>query len=204
VLLASQDAKLKKKSFFIGQISGKGAIMKSKCILLGVIISLCVNCMAYADRSLSRAEILEIFQRLTNQPSKTWIPAGTIEAVHDKYKAAKTTDQTQIESQISREIEDYQNSTNKRELTRQLQEMKLEAIPFNVRYELSNEYSMNSHMVIKYDGDRFFWEINVNSRTDSVTAPAEIRGNFMTKQFNPDWNAGRTFVWDGKKYTFYC
>src|SRR4030042_3820415 len=48
-----------------------------------------------------------------------------------------------------------------------------------------------------------FWEINVNSRTDSVPLPTELNGNFMTKQFNMAWNAGRTFLWDGQKYTFY-
>jgi hypothetical protein len=178
--------------------------MKRKCILQGVVISLCLNCLVFADRTLNRAEILDVFQKLTDQPRKTWIPSGTIEAVQDKYKAAKITDQDQIDSQISQEIKEYQNNTNKRELTPELQEMKLEAIPFNVRYRLSNEYSMNSYMVIKYDGSRFFWEIDVNSRTDSVTLPAELKGNFMTEQFNMDWNAGRTFVWDGQKYAFYC
>lgn len=178
--------------------------MKWKCILQGIVISLCLNCLVFADRTLNREEILGVFQKLTDQPKKTWIPSGTIEAVQDKYKAAKTTDQDQIDSQISQEIKEYQNNPNKRELTPELQKMKLEAIPFNVRYELSNEYSMNSYMVVKYDGSRFFWEIDVNSRTDSVTLPAELIGNFMTVQFNMDWNTGRTFVWDGQKYTFYC
>ena len=43
--------------------------------------------------------------------------------------------------------------------------MKLDAIPFNVQYKLANEYSMSSREVVKYDGERFYWEITVNSRT---------------------------------------
>ena len=178
--------------------------MNVRRVILSITISLCVSGVALAERTLGRAEILEIYQKLTSQARKTWIPAGTIEAVHDKYKAAKTTDQHRIDSQIRQEIEEYQSSTQKRELTEELQKMKLEAIPFNVRYELTNEYSMNSDVVIKYDGDRFFWEINVNSRTDSVPLPTELKDNFMTEQFNLDWNAGRTFVWDGQKHTSYC
>lgn len=177
--------------------------MVSKRIILGISISLCVSCIAFADRTLSRAEILDIFDRLTDQPRKTWIPAGTIEAIHDEYRAAKTTNQGRINSQISQEIDEYRSNPNKRELTEELQEMKLDAIPFNVRYSLSNEYSMNSCVVLKYDGGRFYWEINVNSRTDSVTLPADLEGNSMTEQFNLDWNAGRIFTWDGQKYTFY-
>ena len=54
--------------------------MKTKNILLAVVFLLSVSCAAFADRELDRAEILEIFQQLTSQPKKTWIPAGTIEA----------------------------------------------------------------------------------------------------------------------------
>jgi len=159
--------------------------------------------VAFAERALDRAEILEIFDKLTDQPKKTWISAGTIEAIHDEYRAAKTTDQVKINNQISQKTEEYQDSRNKNELTEELQKMKLDAMPFNVRYELSNEYSMNSNVVLKYDGERYSWEINVNSRTDSVTPGADLKGNIMTEQFNLDWNSGRTFTWDGQKYTNY-
>jgi len=177
--------------------------MTTKRILLSIAISLCVSCIAFADRTLDRSEILELFDKLTNQPKKTWISAGTIEAIHDEYRAAKTTNEAEISNQINQEVEEYKNSTNKGELTEELQSMKLDAIPFNVRYELSNEYSMNSHVVLKYDGEKFYWEISVNSRTDSVTPDKDLQGNFMTDQFDMDWNAERAFVWDGQKFTFY-
>jgi hypothetical protein len=172
-------------------------------ILLGMSFILCVCGIASAERTLDRGEILEIFDKLTNQPKKTWISAGTIDAVHDEYRAAKTTDQAKIDSQINQEIEEYRNSSAKMELTEELQKMKLDAIPFNVRYRLSNEYSMNSHVVVKYDGERFSWKINVNSRSDSVIPGKELEGNFMTEQFNLGWNTERTFTWDGQKYTIY-
>ena len=174
-----------------------------RIILFGIVFILCACTVVSAERTLGRAEILEIFDKLTSQPKETWISAGTIEAVHAEYRAAKTTDQAKINDQINQEIEEYQNSVTKAELTEELQEMKLNAIPFNVRYELSNEYSMNSNVVLKYDGERFYWEINVNSRTDSVIPGKELEGNYMTEQFNTDWNTERTFTWDGQKYTIY-
>ena len=177
--------------------------MTTKHIFLSITILLCVSCVAFADRTLDRSEILELFDKLTNQPKKTWISAGTIEAIHDEYRAAKTTNQAEISAQIDQEVEEYQKSTNKRELSEELQSMMLNAIPFNVRYELSNQYSMNSHVILKYDGEKFYWEISVNSRTDSVTPDKDLEGNFMTDQFDMAWNAERAFVWDGRKFTFY-
>jgi len=177
--------------------------MKMKHFLLTVVLSLSVSCVAFADRQLNRAEILQIFEKLTSQPRKTWIPAGTIEATHEEHRAPKTTDLNEINNRINEKIQEYQSNTNKRELTENLQKMKLDAIPFNVRYRLSNEYTMNSTVVVKYDGNRFYWEINVNSRTDSVRPSADLEGNFMTEQFDLDWNARRIFAWDGEKYTTY-
>jgi hypothetical protein len=81
--------------------------------------------------------------------------------------------------------------------------MKLDAIPFDVRYRLSNEYTMNSTVVIRFDGERFYWEINVQSRTDSIKPDKDLEDNFMTRQFDMGWNAKRIFAWDGEKYTTY-
>jgi hypothetical protein len=152
---------------------------------------------------MDRAEILQIFQKLTEQPRKTWIPAGTIEAAHEEYKASKIMDANTLNNQISKEIRRYQSDPNKRELTQELQKMRFDAEPFNARYRLSNEYTMNSTAIVKFDGDRFYWEINVNSRTDSVKPGKDLVGNFMTEQFDLDWNAKRIFAWDGEKYTTY-
>ncbi len=81
--------------------------------------------------------------------------------------------------------------------------MKLDAIPFNVRYKLSNEYAMSSTVTVKYDNGQFYWEIQVNSRQDSVQPSATLAGNNMTEQFNLAWNQRRVFTWDGQEYTAY-
>jgi len=177
--------------------------MKTKHFVLAIILLLSVSCAAFADRQLDRAEILQILGKLTSQPRKTWIPAGTIEATHEEYRAPKTTNLNEINNRINEEIQEYQSNQNKRELTENLQKMKLDAIPFNVRYRLSNEYTMNSTVVIRFDGNRFYWEINVDARTDSVKPGADLEGNFMTEQFDLDWNARRIFAWDGENYTIY-
>lgn len=177
--------------------------MKAKHLTLTIFASLFLGGAALADRQLERAEILKIFETLTSQPMKTWISTGTIRAAHEEYRASETTDSGEINSQIEKEVREYQNDTNKRELTDDLQKKALDAIPFNVRYRLSNEYTMNSTVVVEYDGSRFNWEINVKSRTDSVRPGPELEGNFMSDEFNLDWNGRREFTWDGGKYTIY-
>jgi hypothetical protein len=178
--------------------------MRTKKILfLAVLVALAVNYAALADRLLERDEILQVFQELTAQSRKTWISAGTIEAIHEEFKAPKTTDAKEIRNRINEKIAEYQNNPSKRELTENFEKMKLDAIPFNVRHELSNKYTMNSTVIVRFDGERFYWEINVNSRQDSVTPSEDLADNFMTEQFNLDWNARRIFAWDGENYTTY-
>jgi hypothetical protein len=106
---------------------------------------------------LDRTEILDIFQKLTSQPRQTWIQAGIIEAVHDEYRAPKITDPNTIAARTSEEVQRYQNDSQKRELIDTLQKMRLDAIPFNVRYRLSNECSMRSAVIVRFDGERFYW-----------------------------------------------
>jgi len=177
--------------------------MKTNYLILAIVIILLTNCLALAERSLDRAEILQIFEQLTSQPRKTWIPAGTIKATHEEYRAPGTTDIDEINSRIKEKIAEYQSKSDKRELTKNQQKMKLDALPFNVRYELSNEYTMNSTVIVRFDGERFYWEINADSRTDSIKPEKDLSENFMTEQFNLDWNARRIFAWDGEKYTTY-
>jgi len=177
--------------------------MNTKHFLSAILLSLCIGCIVFADRPLDRAEILQIFEKLTSQPQKTWLAEGTIEAEHEEYKASKTTDTAEINRQINEQIREYQNNPNKRELSIELQKMKLDAIPFNVRYKLSNKYTMNSKVVVRFDGDKFYWQIDVGSRTDSVWPDTNLAGNFMTDEFNLFFNSKRTFVWDGQKYTLY-
>jgi hypothetical protein len=178
--------------------------MKTVSIIVKIVLILYANSVALADRALDRAEILKIFDKLTNQSRKTWIQMGILEATHEEYRAPKTTDPDEINRQISQEIQEYQSNPNKRELTEELQKMKLDAIPFNVRYRLSNESRMNSTAIVRFDGDRFYWEINVSSRIDTIKPGADLAGNFMTQEFNLDGNARRAFSWDGEKYTIYA
>jgi len=177
--------------------------MKTNHFLSAIVLLLLTSCLAFADRSLERTEIVQILEKLTNQPRKTWIPAGTIQAAHEEYRAPKITDLSELNNRTKEKIAEYQSSPDKRELTENLQKMKLDAIPFNIRHKLSNEYTMNSSVLVRFDGDRFYWEINANSRTDSAKPGKDLEGNFMTEQFNLDWNAKRIFAWDGEKYITY-
>jgi len=177
--------------------------MKTKHFVLTILCLFPISGIAFGDRQLERSEILQILQELTSQPKKTWLAAGTIQATHEEFRAPKITNTAVISAEITKAIQEYQNNPDKLELTEELQKMRLDAIPFNVRYRLSNENTMNSTVVVKFDGNRFYWEINVDSRRDSVKPNAELQDNFMTRQFNLEWNARRIFSWDGQKYTRY-
>jgi len=177
--------------------------MKTRNFTLTILCLFILSGVTLGDRQLQRDEILQILEKLTSQPKKTWISAGTIEAIHEEYKAPKITNTNTISAEITKAIQEYQNNPNKPELTEELQKMRLDAIPFNVRYRVSNECTMNSTVVVKFDGNRFYWEINVDYRQDSVKPDAALAGNFMTKQFNLEWNSRRIFSWDGQKYTMY-
>jgi len=175
--------------------------MKTQIIASVTVLSLFLAGAAWGQRTLQSDESLRILKDLTSQPRRTWIAAGTIEAVHREYGAPKTTDSTQIAEETDRQIREYQANTDKVELTEDMQKMRLDAIPFNVRYRLANEFTMSSHVIVRYDGERFYWEINVDSRQDSVVPDASVAGNSLTDQFDLSFNRRRIFAWDGDKYT---
>jgi hypothetical protein len=128
----------------------KGVIVKIRDFILAAILLFIACGSASADRQLKRAEILQIFQTLTDRPRDTWIPAGTIEATHQEFKAA-------------------------------------------------SGYTVDSTVIVKYDGDRFYWEINI----DSQVREAKDKGNTSRHDFNLNWNRKRVFAWDGQRYTMY-
>jgi hypothetical protein len=177
--------------------------MKTRHILSVLALSLCLATTVSAQRALSRAETLGIFKQLTSASRDTWIPAGTIVADHQEYGAPKSTDATVIRNETQKAVDEYQKNPHKRELTPELQKKKLDAIPFNVRYKLANEHTMSSRVTVKYDGERFYWEIKVNSRRDSVVPDMSLADNDLTEEFNLGLNAHRIFAWDGQKYTTY-
>jgi hypothetical protein len=185
--------------------------VKTRFSLLVAIVTLSLTVSSYAAEELaasqevtmSQAESQSLISTLsgTSASSRTWISAGTIVATHEEYRAARTTDEAEINAEIQRQIEAYEANPNKTEVTAEAQDMALQAIPFNVRYKLSNEYKMTSKVTVKYDGDKFSWAIDVISRSDTVSLPGDLKDNHLVRYFNMDWNANRIFTWDGQKYT---
>lgn len=177
--------------------------MKSKIFVTGAVISIFLSCSALASRNLSSEEVNQLFKQLTSNPKTTWIPAGTIKATQEKYRAPKTMDEQEILNAISKSITEYLNNDQKLELTEKYQKMALDAIPFNVRYMLSNKYTMKTSTILKYDGQRYYLDITVDYRQDSVKLPDELKNNYSTDEFNLDWNGRRILAYDGEKvYTY--
>ena len=128
---------------------GKGVVMKIRNFILIAVSLFITQDYAFAGVQLNRAEILQIFKTLTDQPKRTWIPSGTITAAHHEYKK-------------------------------------------------STGCMTESTVTVKYDGDRFYLEINIDSRTKQHNDKKLSKDDFDLK-----WNKRRVFVWDGERYTMY-
>ncbi len=128
--------------------------MKTRDFVLGVFCLLLLSGTAMADRQLTRAEILQIFKTLTDQPKRTWIPSGTITATHHEYKS-------------------------------------------------STGYITDSTVTLKYDGNRFYWEIIIDSHTKHSEPAAGETSQPSLDNFDLNSNRKRVFTWDGERYTMY-
>ena len=177
--------------------------MKAMKITILIVVVAFLTGAVRADRTLEKTEISQILRTLTSRPMKTWISSGTILATHEQYRAPKTTDSAEINERIDQAIQEHQNEADNSRLSDDILKMQLDAIQFNVSYQWSNEYTMESSETVKYDGSRFYWEIDVSSRSDSVEPGSELAGNFMTNEFDMADNGRRAFAWDGSNYTLY-
>jgi len=65
-------------------------------------------------------------------------------------------------------------------------------------YKSSNRCTTDSTVVVKYDGDKLFWEISI----DSCTRQTGAQGS-SPDDFDLNWNKKRVFAWDGERYTMY-
>lgn len=69
----------------------------------------------------------------------------------------------------------------------------------HMEYKASSGYMTTSTAVVKYDGEKFYWEINI----DSHTKETEPQGLSRDDDFDLNSNARRVFAWDGRHYTMY-
>ena len=159
---------------------------------------------AVADEALSTTEATTLIKDMMSQAQTqaTWIPAGTIVARHEEHREPETTDEAVISKEIERQLAEYKSNPGP-EIAPEWQKQRIEAIPFNARYWMSNAYTMVSTFIMHYDGSRFYCEKQVESRTDSVQVPSELKSNPLTEDFRMAWNGHRIIAWDGQDYTTY-
>jgi hypothetical protein len=65
-------------------------------------------------------------------------------------------------------------------------------------YNSSEGYMNDSTVTLKYDGDRFYWEINMDSHTELNHASEPSQHSI-----NMNRSKKRVYVWDGERYTMY-
>jgi len=155
-----------------------------------------------ADRALDRAEIMALFEARIAAGRLTWVESGVIRARHWEYHAATQPDAEKVEQAVQQAVLEHRSGVSSTSfLGANLRKQLLDALPFNTRYRLSNESAMASDVLLKYDGQRFFWQIDLESRYDSLELPPALTGNSMVRRFDAATNACRTCVWDGQEYT---
>lgn len=176
---------------------------QTQSIITFFLTFLLISANAFSDRLLERGEILGLFNDLAASPANTWIPCGTIEADHVTRKYAEPIDPQALENEIRQRINRYIGSADKIERTESLQKMALDAIPFNTRYELQNEYTMTARETITYYKERFCNKIETLSRQDSIQPDLSLSGNYMTNQFSMLANQIRISAWNGIESVFY-
>ena len=64
-------------------------------------------------------------------------------------------------------------------------------------YRAADTYTADSTVTIKYDGQRFRWEIDTDSSDSQPAPPTNIQNEDMYR------NKKRIFSWDGQRYTVY-
>ena len=70
-------------------------------------------------------------------------------------------------------------------------------------YKSSNGYVIDSNVIVNCDGDRFYWEINVDSRAKQTESQGSTPRKSSRGDFDLNWNRRRAFAWDGERYTMY-
>jgi predicted double-glycine peptidase len=70
-------------------------------------------------------------------------------------------------------------------------------------YRASKGTVTDSNVIVKYNGDRFYWEINVDWHVKDTEQQASPGGRSAGDDFNMAWNKRRVFAWDGARYTMY-
>ena len=183
--------------------------MKATTVLFVAAAFLCLTSAVLGQQALDEAQVQGILDQLTSQPRNTWISAGTIRGTHYQEGGPRVTDAATIQSEIEAAVQACQERIAEAPLPDNVQEnpqkLELEATPFNVRYELENQYTMTTSETIQYDGQRFHWEITVTGRSDSIPLDSELQGNYMVRHYEEHklWNEHRIFAWDGQEYTTY-
>lgn len=183
--------------------------MKTAINTFIVALSLCLAPAALGQRVLDETEIGNIVKQLTSQPRSAWISAGEIRATHYQERGPQTTDAVVIQAAIDKAVKDCQQKISAAPVPDTVaenpQKLELEAAAFNARYDLENAYTMTTSELVKYDGQRFSWEVAVTGRTDSMALDSGLDGNYMANHYSvhKEFNNHRIFTWDGQEYTTY-
>ncbi|MHC4466523.1 MAG: cysteine peptidase family C39 domain-containing protein [Planctomycetota bacterium] len=70
-------------------------------------------------------------------------------------------------------------------------------------FSLYNGYSTDSSVLVKFDGNRFYWETNTNSMDKTAQTVTSNNNIYSDDYEEPILSKKRISVWDGEQYTMY-
>jgi len=69
----------------------------------------------------------------------------------------------------------------------------------HVEYRSDTEQILESSVTVRYDGQRFYWQIELEGEDSQLRSA----GNALGEAVDTRWNKSRVFAWDGKRFTMY-
>ena len=168
-----------------------------------LVFVLLTACLGSAQTSLDKTSVQAVIDTLTQSPREVWLSQGTLKVTRTAYQAPRVTTESQIQSQIQQDLKDYDNNPDKPEQAPEWQTVRRDAIPFNTRYDLSNESTTQTTETIQVSGDKFYREVTILYRSDSVQPEANPQQRLSLHIPDVDANRDRAFVYDGQKLTRY-
>lgn len=171
--------------------------------VLSSLVIFATASLAMANVDLSPQQMDDLLKELAGEPKAGWLDRGTIIAEHHSFGGAKVTDDDEIQNQVQENLTLKEQFLAGKELIGTYKQAELDAVEFNTRYALKNEFNQVSRQTVKYDGGKFLWQIEVLDRNDTVERPSHLSDNHSVRDFDITANELRMFSWNGEKYVCY-
>ncbi len=172
---------------------------------LSATVLLCVVTLVWTPAVvLAASQAQEVFRELLDA-NKFLLDnnQGEMVALLTEHILPKTTDEKAIRARVDRRLDQFRELQQKNPQSEKTRfDLEL-AIPFNARYDLMNESTTKSRITYRWQGDKYYYDMEVLDRQDSIKPSKELRELGTTHVFMTKWNGQRIFTFDNDKAVNY-